>query len=501
MATASQPILRQDPTSIALLRSAFWAAGYQTTKVADAMGADADHLQPDPAQALLIRRELQAGTALATLIELFVLGQTVKEAAAAAALAPLKLDQAFQLGVIRSAAQGVEATIRITPYGEFVFACSRVPELHAIERDHVMGVTRSSINLANLTVRRPVELALDLGTGSGFQALFAARHASRVIAVDINPVALQFTEFNARLNGIDNVETREGSYLEPVRELAFDLVVSNPPFVISPDASFLYRDSSLPGDELSRQIVRDVPQVLNRDGVATVLVSWGRRPGDQWDTEPRTWVKGLGCDALLLHQATQTTLAHAASWHQPLAQQDLAAYDAAVDRWIRYVDDLGFAGVAYGGVLMRRRQGENWLRTEELPERDTRPAGEQLQRMLSGQDLLTALGDRRALLEATLTVVPNCRLDQSLRIKGGAYAVERAVLQLEDGMPFRATVDPFNAFLLTRLDGSRTLAQAITESLQAVPQTDVDRDDVEAAVLRATRRMLELGFLASRPSD
>ena len=57
---------------------------------------------------------------------------------------------------------------------------------------------------------------LDIGTGSGLLAVHAAAHADRVVAVDINPRALRFAEFNAALNAVDNVEWREGSLFEPV---------------------------------------------------------------------------------------------------------------------------------------------------------------------------------------------------------------------------------------------------------------------------------------------
>lgn len=56
--------------------------------------------------------------------------------------------------------------------------------------------------LAALTVRRSIGTALDLGTGGGVQALLAARHSRRVVAVDVNPRALRYTAFNARLNGL-----------------------------------------------------------------------------------------------------------------------------------------------------------------------------------------------------------------------------------------------------------------------------------------------------------
>ena len=56
-------------------------------------------------------------------------------------------------------------------------------------------------------------------------------------------------------------------------------------------------------------------------------------------------------------------------------------------------------------------------------------------------------------------------------------------------------MDPFNAYLVTRLDGSRTLREAIAETVRAVAMPGVESDDVESAALRSLRRMFELGFL------
>src|SRR5690348_4513724 len=80
----------------------------------------------------------------------------------------------------------------------------------------VASFTPTAYWLASLTLRRRVERAVDIGTGNGVHALLAARHAGHVIATDINPRALRFTEISAALNGFDNVETRLGSLFEPV---------------------------------------------------------------------------------------------------------------------------------------------------------------------------------------------------------------------------------------------------------------------------------------------
>ena len=140
-------------------------------------------------------------------------------------------------------------------------------------------LSTSSKAVAYTTVRRPVRTALDLGTGSGIQALLAARHAERVVGVDVNPHALALADLSQRLNGVDNVDWVEGDWFEPVDGQRFDLVVANPPVVISPDNSLLARDSAIGGEELSRQIVRGCAEHLDEGGFATVFCNWAHGEG------------------------------------------------------------------------------------------------------------------------------------------------------------------------------------------------------------------------------
>ena len=88
--------------------------------------------------------------------------------------------------------------------------------------DFVPGIQSPSVTLAKLAVRRRIRRALDLGTGCGIQALLAAKHAEHVVATDVNPRALSFAAFNARLNGVENIEFRLGNSFEPVAGERFD---------------------------------------------------------------------------------------------------------------------------------------------------------------------------------------------------------------------------------------------------------------------------------------
>ncbi len=73
---------------------------------------------------------------------------------------------------------------------------------------------------------------LDMGSGSGVCAVFAAKLAARVVAVDINPAAVRCTAINALLNGVEHyVEARQGDLFAPVSGERFDVILFNPPFL------------------------------------------------------------------------------------------------------------------------------------------------------------------------------------------------------------------------------------------------------------------------------
>jgi len=74
------------------------------------------------------------------------------------------------------------------------------------------------------------EKVLDMGTGSGINAILAASQGAQVIAVDVNPHALEATWANADRNGIgDRIEIRRSDVFSTVDEV-FDLIIFDPPF-------------------------------------------------------------------------------------------------------------------------------------------------------------------------------------------------------------------------------------------------------------------------------
>ena len=297
------------------------------------------------------------------------------------------------------------------------------PPERANERDFVC-VGPASLTLARLTIRRPVGAALDLGTGNGFQALLAARHADHVVGVDISERALDFARLNARRNGVENAEWRQGSWLEPVRGEHFDLVVANPPYVISPDSRLLYRDSGEPGDALVRRLLGELPDSLAEGGFAQVLCNWAVGPDGEWRSSLEQAFAGRGCDALILRYAVFEPRHYAELWHRD---------GEVIDRWCEHYRELGIEAIATGVVVLRRRAGRNWIRAVVVPAAPTDDAGEHLLRLFTGQDWV------RAGARGLARPPRGARLVSRVSLDDGA---ERMTLEVRPNVGFAAGVDP-----------------------------------------------------------
>ncbi len=119
---------------------------------------------------------------------------------------------------------------------------------------------------------RPEFEVLDMGTGSGVCALFAARHARRVIAVDINAAAVRCAQINALMNQLHSrVEVRHGDLFGAVAGERFDLVLFNPPFVRA--AACSDRERAWRALDVAERFAAELPGHLKPGGCALVLLS------------------------------------------------------------------------------------------------------------------------------------------------------------------------------------------------------------------------------------
>ena len=482
-----------DPGAIAALGEALRAYGLNGENLRQALGVG-DGLLARKSDVAVHERRLAGVEPLGPIVRLFVLELPVPVDEATRALASFGLERMEQLGLVRLDGTEATALVRIVPHDEILIASDRRLPSGEDAPDFVAGVQGPSLTLSHLTVRRPAATALDVGTGNGIQAILASRHSGRVLATDVNERALAFAAFNAALNGVESIELRAGSFFEPAAGRRFDLVTSNPPYVMSPESEFLYRDSGLEGDSVSRSVVAAASTHLEQNGFATILVSWAHDPDADWSAPLREWVDGSGCDAWLLHDSTQDPLTHAARWNRDHSGGDADAFREVLDRWLAYFERLGIAGIAYGAVILRRRSGANWVRADELAGDRLGPAGGQILRVFDAADFL-ADADERAVLDGTFALADAARVGQQAVLEDGTWKLAEVTLDLEEGLRFHASLDPGTAELLAALDGRRPLA-TVVEDLAA--RQKVDRDDLARDAAHAVGGMLGAGFLVRR---
>jgi methylase of polypeptide subunit release factors len=481
-----------DLEGIALLRGALVDAGYTPDAVREALATEVAAGR-DSAELPLYLHMLEGGGALAALIKLFLLDIEVTADEAEEAL-PGLVDRLEEMGVLERRGEAVKALIEIVPTETLLLACDAFQKELATA-DHVLGVSAPARVLAWLTVREPVERALDLGTGNGHHALLAARHAEQTTAIDINPRALRFARFNAIMNGAP-IDFREGSLFEPVAGETFDLIVSNPPYVISPESEIAYRDSGMPGDSFSETIVRRLPAHLEPGGIGVVLISWLHPWEADWTLPVRGWLEGAGCDAILLRYAVHAPLDYAAAWNRPY-RGDPEKYGAGIARWAEYFDRLGIEAISWGAIVLRRRDGDNWFFPYSSTSDHITGASEQLLRLIAAQDFLAEAG-REELLDAVMIVAPEHRIDQKIRLQDGGELIERNILRLERGLCFEVSIDAFAERVLALLDGVRTLRDVLVEAAAEFEAPLVEFVDNSIPVMR---RLVELGFaIPLRPS-
>jgi SAM-dependent methyltransferase len=471
---AASPAPELDRRTLSDLREALRRAGYTQRNVAAALGRRA----PFPAIAVDVYvRRLPEDTPLSTLIRLFHLGRLVPVGDATRALDPVRVATLENAGVLELNDGQVSSPLALTPFAGLVLLHDR-DDRRPLAASHVAGVAPASKSLVTLTVRRPVDSALDVGTGCGVQALLAARHARRVVAVDLNPRALGFARMNAALNRVDHVEFREGDLFEPVEGERFDLVVANPPYVISPDSELLFRDGGLARDELSRRVLLSTPDFLADDGFASMLCSWVVPRAASWSAPILEWLDECGCDVFLLRFTLDDPVGYAAKWTHDL------------DRWLAYYRTGGIERIALGAVVLHR---PGTVRVDVEGTSGPRgSAGPQLERIFSAQRDLA--GDRSgpaALLASRFQLVDGHRMEQTADFGDGRYSVRVTRLATTEGVGVDPIVDTDAVHVLARLDPDARLADVIE---RAARETGLERARIERAALTTLPRLYGLGF-------
>ncbi|MBE6477868.1 MAG: methyltransferase domain-containing protein [Propionibacteriaceae bacterium] len=458
-----------------------------------------------------------ADDAQALLIRLFPLQQALpRRVVDAATGGPLDVDVLLRAGILRENAPGagdgepgegplVEAAVDIRPYGfedaagqwSGWVAADPVPGLDQLvtptRPDYVLGVSPASTSLAQLSVPDEVGSALDLGTGCGVQSLHLSRHAGRVVATDLNPRACRLAGLTMALNDLGRVETREGSLYEPVATDRFDLIVTNPPYVMSPPSGdherLVYREGAFTGDGLVERIVRRAPDHLTRGGLLQVLANWADIRGTAWRDRLSQWASGTGCDLWVIEREHLDIYEYIELWLTDAGLAGSRQWAPRYREWLDYFERLGVTGVGMGWIMLRNSGAAHpRLRLEEWPYEIGQPVGPALS---AGWWTFDA-----AALDDDELFAAHCTLDPDVvqETMGTPGAADPSHVVLRQGTGLRRAVEVGTALggVLGACDGELSLGR-ITDAVADLTGSD-------AAALRAElaprlREAITDGFL------
>ncbi|MFJ5775065.1 methyltransferase [Streptomyces sp. NPDC093094] len=488
------------PDAAARLRDALLAADFTADGLLELLGA--------PAYAALARSETvpalratRGDTPLETLVRLFLLQQPVPHARVEGVLPVAECLESGWLA--RAGEDQVAATVDVRPYGgpdgEDWFIVSdlgcAVGGAGGIGSRHegvVLGVGGASTTLAGITVRTPVASALDLGTGSGIQALHAAQHVTRVTATDLNPRALHITALTLALSGVPAADLREGSLFEPLREgETYDLIVSNPPFVISPGARLTYRDGGMAGDDLCRSLVQGAGERLNVGGFAQFLANWQHVEGEDWQDRLRSWVP-RGCDAWIVQREVQDITQYAELWLRDAGDHrgDQEEYRARYDAWLDEFEARKVKAVGFGWISLRRTDAAApSVTVEEWPHPVEQPLGDTVRAHFERLDYLRGRDDA-GLLEEHFRLAPEV-VQEQVGLPG-AEDPEHVVLRQNRGMRRATKVDTVGAGFAGVCDGTLSAGRILDAIAQLMGEDPVLLRDRTPAQIRL---LVEQGFL------
>ena len=477
-----------------------------------------------------VRAALAAGSApspVAVLTALFMLGELVPATALDAALPRTAAAGAAAIGLVGEpdGAGYVRARVDLRPHeavddaGEVRWwVASDLGELvtgRALAPDHVLGVGGAGLTLAGLTPRTPVHAALDLGCGCGIQTLYLLRHAEYVVATDISARALAFTAFNAALAGVSvagapdagtesvagsgagRLELLRGSLLEPVAGRRFDLIVSNPPFVITPPA---VREAGLPlmeyrdaGGPVLPRLVAGLGEHLEPGASAVMLGNWEHRGAGSWRDAVAAWLPE-GLDAWVIEREVQDPVEYAAMWLRDgglTPDRDAEAFDAALEAWIDDFEACDVRGVGFGYLIVHRprRPREPWRLLEEVTTSGQGVLGPHVAEVLEARERLDGLDDE-AVADLHPLLAPDVTEERHL-IPGAA---EPTVILLRQGGGLGRTLRASTAVaaLAGVADGELSVDQ-IASAVAALTGEDVTA--LRTEMVEATRRLVTTGFL------
>lgn len=488
----STPLHFSNAQDAILLREAFLAAAYHVRTLQKYMRWDS--IAPSMAtHAPALLDALEGDPKLSGLLKLFLFEYPVDPGEAAVAVHPASCEPLIEAGVLKTAGGMIEACVRIMPLDDLLVVSDRRYVGAELPYDMVMGAGLSSSILMSGTIRRASARTLDLCAGSGIQGIAAAAYSRTVLALEKNAHAIELGILAAVLNGVGNIEFRESDFYSAAEGERFDLIVANPPYVISPEAEFQFRDSGLGTDHVGEHVVRNGPRFLNEGGYCQLVCDWANYRGRDWREHLADWASNSGCDMLVLRGRETTAREYPTIGHTEVFGGSPQVYLQRARRWLAYYREHEIESMNFGLITLRKRAAaRNWFHAVDAPLSALTVSGASIARMFQTWDFLESIPTDELLLEQRLTMDAAVRLDQRYARGAQTWDLKECSLAMAGSSLAPVQTDRYVAGLCSRLRGERPLRTVLAEMSAAL---DMPMDKLVPQVAPILRSLIESGFI------
>ena len=303
----------------------------------------------------------------------------------------------------------------------------------------------------------------------------------------------------------------------------FDLVVSNPPFVITPrranessDNQFTYRDGGLPGDDIVSTLIRRIPEVLVPGGRAQMLGNWeihrnNTGEAQPWDARLRTWfaesAAGTPSEAWVIQREVLTPESYAETWLKDASEnRDRDHYENTYRAYLNDFKNRNVHSIGFGMLWLRRpahtTETAPLNRFEDITYPIAQPIAQSITEAVARFDRLTALTDQ-ALAETHLVVAEDVTEERHGR--PGAEHPNVILLRAGSGLCRTILLSTETAGFVSACDGELSIGQILGALAMLLGWEDYTPDAHAAfgtenehprdTLLVAVRELIEKSFL------
>ena len=435
---------------------------------------------------------LAAGdAAFHALARLFFLGTSIRDEEANAVLPSSFLRSCVDCGLLATDGNVFRSAALVVPVGDMLLAA----DLHlAVSQDdgsYVPTISQPALHLRSLAIRKPTGRMLDLCGGFALHGIMASHFSSEVVTTDLNPRAKEYAVFNAALNGCDNIKAVTGNLFGPVQGERYDLILSNPPFVVSFEGSATFRDSPIELDGFVHQMLTQASDYLEDGGVFQAICEWVEFEGQDWQERLAGWFQGSGCDVWVLTANRQSPSSYAQGRLRETTS-DETELASNLESWEQNFRDRRVASIHGGFIFLRRRQGANWFDVTQITRGIGAPIGDAIAQGFEGRDLVFCDDGDQALLASRLGIANGMRQVAKSHWERQSWRTDSISLQPDDGLPVSIGVDDQVLCLVEMFDGDRSVDEALEAFANRV---GIPVESARKQGLQLVRSMIQNGVL------